>query len=146
MTDQAPQSRENHARFVPLWHYVAWPILLGLFVWAVVRLVGNPSADTVGDVLLLFALLIVAIFTRSFALRAQDRVIRLEEQLRFQRLFPAALLVRMDEFTPPQYIALRFASDAELPDLARKVLDEKITDQKAIKSLIVTWRPDHMRV
>ncbi|MES2305247.1 MAG: DUF6526 family protein [Gemmatimonadota bacterium] len=141
-----PQTRENHARFVPAWHFVAWPILFGLFVWAVIRLVRNPSADSIGDALLQFALLIVLVFARWFALRVQDRVIRLEEQLRFQRLFPAALLVRINEFTRQQYIALRFASDTELPELARKVLDEKITDQKTIKALIRTWRPDYMRV
>jgi hypothetical protein len=86
------------------------------------------------------------VYARSFALRAQDRVIRLEEQLRFQRLFPPDLLPRIDEFTRSQYIALRFASDTEVAQLARTVLDEKITAQKQIKQMIRHWRPDHLRV
>lgn len=146
MPELAPQSQANHARYVPLWHYVTTPILLGLFIWAVVRLAKAPSSDTIGDVLLLFAILVVFWYARAFALKAQDRVIRLEEQLRYQRLFPDDLLARMNEFTTTQYIALRFASDAELAELARKVLDEKITAQKQIKSMIRTWRPDYLRV
>lgn len=146
MPDLEPQSQANHARYVPLWHYVTTPILLGLFIWALVRLAKAPSADTVADVLLLFAILVVFWYARAFALKAQDRVIRLEEQLRYQRLLPADLLARAGEFTTAQCIALRFASDAELPALARTVLDEKIADQKQIKSMIRTWRPDHLRV
>jgi hypothetical protein len=75
----------------------------------------------------------------------QDRVIRLEEQLRMQRLLPDGLKSRIGEFTTPQLVALRFASDAELPALARRVLDEKLTRKRDIKALIQTWRPDELR-
>jgi len=146
MAEKTPQTRENHERFVPIFHFVAGPILLGLFVWSVVRLIREPSVDGAGNVALLFALLVVYLFARVFALKAQDRVIRLEEQLRYQRLFPADLLARMSEFTIEQYVSLRFASDAELPKLARSVLDQKLTDQKQIKAMISDWRPDYQRV
>ena len=146
MAEKMPQTRENHERFVPIFHFVAGPILLGLFVWSVVRLVKAPSVDSGGAVALLFALLVVYLFARVFALRAQDRVIRLEEQLRYQRLLSADLLARISEFTIEQYVALRFASDAELPKLARTVLDQKLTDQKQIKAMISEWRPDYQRV
>jgi Family of unknown function (DUF6526) len=146
MAEKVPQTRENHERFVPAFHFVASPILLGMFIWSVVRLFKEPSAEAGGNVALLFALMVVLWFSRAFALRAQDRVIRLEEQLRYQRLLPADLNARMNEFTIEQYVSLRFAADAELPNLARTVLDQKLTDQKQIKAMIREWRPDYLRV
>lgn len=91
------------------------------------------------------AFVILFAYARLFALAVQNRVIRLEEQIRFQRLLPADLVARMSEFRTAQYIALRFASDAELPDLARTVLDQQLTDKKAIKRMIRDWRPDYLR-
>jgi hypothetical protein len=97
------------------------------------------------SILLAAALLLGFFYARIFALRVQDRIIRLEEQLRCQRLLPADLQPRIAEFAAGQLIALRFASDAELPALARKVLDEKLTERKAIKQLIKNWKPDYLR-
>jgi hypothetical protein len=92
------------------------------------------------------AALFVGIGTvRGMVLKVQDRVIRLEERLRFERVLPADLHPRIGEFTIDQLVALRFASNAELPELARKVLDEKLNDRKAIKQMIKTWRPDYAR-
>ncbi len=79
------------------------------------------------------------------ALKVQDRVIRLEERLRYERLVPADLKSRIDDFTINQLVSLRFASDAELPTLARKVLDDKINDRKTIKQMIKVWKPDYLR-
>jgi hypothetical protein len=146
MAEKVPQTRENHERFVPLLHFVASPILLGLLIWSVVRLFKEPSVEAGGNVALLFALAVVLWYARAFPLKAQDRVIRLEEQLRYQRLLPADLIARMSEFTIEQFVSLRFASDAELPNLARTVLDQKLTDQKKIKAMIRDWRPDYQRV
>jgi len=146
MAEKMPQTRENHERFVPLYHFVASTILLGMFIWSVVLLFKEPSIEAGGNVALLFALILVMWFARAFALKAQDRIIRLEEQLRYQRLLSADLLTRMGEFTIEQYVSLRFASDAELPKLARSVLDQKLTDQKQIKAMISDWRPDYQRV
>jgi hypothetical protein len=78
-------------------------------------------------------------------LTVQNRVIRLEERLRLARLLPADLQGRIEELTVGQLVALRFASDGELVELTRKVLTEGITDKKAIKSMVTTWRPDHLR-
>jgi hypothetical protein len=81
----------------------------------------------------------------DFALTVQNRVIRLEERLRYERILPEDLKARAGEFSAGQMIALRFASDAELPGLARKVLDEKLKTGKEIKQSSQNWRPDYLR-
>jgi hypothetical protein len=91
-------------------------------------------------------LLLLAWYVRVFPLAAQDRLICLEERLRLSRLAPPDLQPRLTELTPGQLVSLRFASDAEVAALARRVLDEKLTKRDAIKKLIVTWRPDMHRV
>ena len=90
--------------------------------------------------------MVLAFLARVFALRVQDRVIRLEMRLRLKELLPAALHPRIVEFTPGQLVALRFASDAELADLAQTVLRDKISDKKTIKSMIKVWNPDQVRM
>ena len=146
MAEPVPQSIDNHTRWVPLYHYVACPLFLLNMLWAIYRLVTDFSADTGMGALLAFGFLVTLLHARVFALKAQDRVIRLEERLRLRELLPADLQPRVNDFTTGQLIALRFASDAELPDLARQVLAESITSRKAIKERIQTWRPDHDRV
>jgi len=91
------------------------------------------------------ALFLGVLYGRLFALRVQDRLIRLEERLRYERVLPEELRWRADELTTDQFISLRFASNEELPALMRKVLDEKLTERKAIKQLIKNWRPDYLR-
>jgi hypothetical protein len=91
------------------------------------------------------ALLLVAFFARIFALRVQDRVIRLEMRMRLQQLLPTDLQARIGDFRPGQLVALRFASDADLPELARAVLRDDIQDGKAIKLMIKDWKADHLR-
>jgi hypothetical protein len=106
------------------------------------------KAFTIGGVVsvLVAAALFVGIGTaRGMALKVQDRVIRLEERLRFERVLPADLHPRIGEFTIDQLVALRFASNAELPELGRKVLEENVKDRKEIKRMIKTWRPDFVR-
>jgi len=75
----------------------------------------------------------------------QDRLIRLEEKLRYERLLAEELRWRAEELTIDQFVSLRFASDEELPALMRKVLVDKLTERKAIKQLIKNWRPDYLR-
>ena len=87
---------------------------------------------------------VVTFKIRLYALKVQDRIIRLEERLRMHELFSEPLKSRIGEFTESQLIALRFASDAELPALAEKALQG--LDQKQIKASIKTWRPDYFRV
>ena len=103
------------------------------------------SADTVISLLVAAALVLLALYGRMFALRVQDRVIRLEMQVRLQNLLPPDQRAHIPEFTVGQLVALRFASDAELPGLARKVLDEKLSDRKTIKKMIQNWQPDDLR-
>ena len=143
--EQTVQNFKNHARAFAPYHYVLVPLVLFNLVWAILSLVKHPSADTGRDVLVAVCLVLLAFVARTFALRVQDRVIRLEMRLRLRELLPADIGPRINEFTVGQLIALRFASDAELPALARKVLNEKLKDQKAIKMLIKDWQGDYLR-
>ena len=140
------QNFSNHTRFVPPFHYVALPILLVNFVSAVVELFNGITFDASLHVLVAVALIIVALFARVFALKAQDRVIRLEMRLRMRELLPEDRQGRINDFTPTQMVGLRFAGDAELPELARKVLDENITKTTSIKKMITDWQGDYFRV
>ena len=140
------QNFANHTRFVPAFHYVALPILLVNFVSAVVGLFNGITWDASLHVLVAVALIIVALFARVFALKAQDRVIRLEMRLRMRELLPEDRQGRINDFTPTQMVSLRFAGDAELPELARKVLDENITKMTPIKKMITDWQGDYFRV
>ena len=139
------QSFEKHAKIVPAYHYVTFGILAVNLLWSVRELVRAFSFGELIDLALAVALILLFFYARVFALTVQDRVIRLEERLRMERLLPADLKGRIGEFSVAQLIALRFASDDELPELARKVLEEKIADRKAIKRLIKKWRPDFQR-
>ena len=140
------QNFSNHTRFVPPFHYVALPILLVNFVSAVVGLFNGITWDASLHVLVAVALIIVALFARVFALKAQDRVIRLEMRLRMRELLPEDRQGRINDFTPTQMVSLRFAGDAELSELARKVLDENITKSTSIKKMITDWQGDYFRV
>ena len=140
----AAQSYANHSRIVPLYHYVAVPILALNFLWALYVLIRHPGVGTAMALLTAFALLLVAYYARIFPLTAQDRLIGLEERERLARLAPE-LADRAGELRRGQLVALRFASDAELPALARRTLDEHLAP-KVIKQAIQTWRPDRLRV
>ena len=144
-TEPGTQSFQNHAKFVPLFHFVAAPILLTNFVWSAARAFTRPGWDTALAALVAAALVITLFLARVFALKVQDRVIRLEMRLRMRELLPPDLHPRMAEFTPGQLVALRFAGDRELPVLARRVLDERLQDKKAIKQMIADWQADHLR-
>jgi hypothetical protein len=139
------QSVENHTKLVPLFHFVVFPIFLLNFFWSTYRLVHTFSMRTVMSFLLAVAFFFHGGAGPPFALTVQDRVIRLEMRLRMQQLLSADLQARIPEFTVGQLVALRFAGDDELPDLARRVLDEKMTDRKAIKKLIHNWQADLLR-
>ncbi len=141
----APQSYANHRRFEPIQHFIITPVLLVTWVSCVWQAVKHPSLHSVWFAILAFILLLAAMTTRMYALKVQDRLIRLEETLRMQRLLQADLLARLDELTPKQFVGLRFASDAELADRVREALDQKL-DGEAIKKRIQVWRADTFRV
>jgi hypothetical protein len=146
MSDKPTQTLANHARVVPGFHYVTGGMLLVYVVWSAWHAMRTRGATEHFQMLGAFALAGVFWYARSFPLKAQDRVIRLEEQLRLIRLLPDDLRPRVDELSAKQLIALRFASDAEVPELVRWVLSEQVTDSKLIKQRITHWRADFHRV
>jgi hypothetical protein len=150
MPDQPAQSFANHTKTVFYYHRVLFALLTINLIWAIVRVFravnGVPIQDRLWAVVMALALVILALFARTFPLGAQDRIIRLEERLRYDALLPADLKARTGELTRSQIIALRFASDAELAELMRTVLDQKITRSKEIKQRIRSWRADHFRL
>jgi len=146
MANEKPQNLQNHTRFVPPFHMFVLPVFMvnaGGSIYYLIKF--GISYRSVMGVLMAFALLTFALYARLFALTVQDRVIRLEMRLRMQQLLPPDLTARIPEFEVGQLVALRFASDEELPGLARKVFDEKMTDRKAIKKLVRNWQPDLLR-
>ena len=144
MTGQ-PQSFATHRRFIPGYHYALLGILVVNFVGQLVGAIRHPSWSSAWDVVMAVAFILMGWYLRAFPNRVQDRVIRLEERMRLGRLLPPELRPRLGEFTPAQLVALRFASDDELAALAGRVLNETITDKRAIKALIQQWRADHLR-
>jgi len=144
MADQKPQNFENHSRPVPVFG-VGLLVLLVNLAGRLYDLRHGISFGPVMDVLVGALLIVLFGFVRRSTVTVQDRLIRLEMRLRLAGLLPSDMQPRIPEFTLDQLISLRFASDAELPALARKVLDEKIVDRKAIKRLIKDWQADYLR-
>lgn len=144
---KTPQSYANHAQYSPLYHYFTSPLALVFLVWSLTRFFKDPSADTGYFLVGALAMFGVVSVSRLSPLRAQDRLIRLEEQLRYQRVLPAALVEQaMSTLSPRHYIALRFASDAELAGLVEKVIANPAMKGKEIKQQISNWRGDYFRV
>lgn len=140
-----PQSFASHRRVIPGYHYALLGILLVNFIGQLIGAIRRPSWSSGWDVVMAVAFILMGWYLRAFPNRVQDRVIRLEERMRLGRLLPPELRPRLGEFTPAQLVALRFASDEELAALAGRVLNEGITDKRAIKALIQQWRADHLR-
>ncbi len=142
------QNFANHVRYVPVYHFVLFGILVLNLVWSIYHFFRYwmiiPGQDGM-RILIALALLIFFFYTRQFAMTLQDRIIRLEMTLRLEKLLPAGQQAQIKEFTVGQLIALRFAGDEELPALAAKVLSDKITDRKKIKQMIKNWLPDDLR-
>jgi len=152
MPDPATQTYATHRRYVPLYHFVAPAILLLNLLWTFVgiyhfwRFGGRfDRVNSIVQVLVAVALIILWFYLRNFALAVQDRVIRHEMRVRLGELLSADQRARIPELSVGQLIALRFASDEELPALTRKVMDEKIADREAIKRLIRNWKADDQR-
>jgi Family of unknown function (DUF6526) len=140
------QTYQNHAKLVPAYHFFVAPILLANVVVTIIRVAHHFDFYTAFQVLLALALLTLAFLARTFALKVQDRVIRLEMRLRLRELLPADLQSRIEDFSPSQLIGMRFASDRELPELARKVVSDNIQDRSTIKQLVQNWQPDDLRL
>ena len=141
-----PQNHANHARYVPLYHVVLTLLLLvNLGYWVAMTFRGIGGQRVIGLCVAL-ALFLLFFYARQFALTVQDRVICLEMRLRMERLLPAELVNRFSEFEPQQLVALRFAGDGELPELARRVLAGELRKNSEIKQQIKDWQADWLRV
>jgi hypothetical protein len=139
------QNYSNHRKFFPLFHFFVVPILLlnmlnaGRHVWL------NPNRSTAFALVVALGMLALPFAARLMALKVQDRVIRLEQTQRMRTCLPSDLQARIGELTPGQMVALRFASDRELADLMRGVLDGRLKGQNAIKKEIKDWQADFLR-
>ena len=131
-------------RFDPLFHFFLGPASFILVIAAVTHFIRDLEWSSAFQLLAAVWAVVATFKIRLYALKVQDRVIRLEERLRMCELFSEPLKSRIGEFTEGQFSALRCASDAELPALAEKTLQG--LKQKQIKSAIKTWRPDYFRV
>lgn len=140
-----PQSYANHRRLDPMYHVALFGAFAANIVITLVALIRHPGGAATWAFVMAIALLLFFFKLRSYALHNQDRLIRLEERLRLERLLPEDLKARLSDLRVNQLVGLRFASDAELAELARAALAENL-DLEAIKKRIQTWRPDTFRV
>ena len=141
-----PQNFENHTRWHPAFHFFILPVMLINFFWAVVIFVKAPGWNSGWWIIVSLALLMLTTFVRTYSLKVQDRLIRLEEKLRYQQVLPTALAQQTGSLTVGQTVALRFAADEELEELVNSVLSGKFVKTKDIKRAIKQWRADNFRV
>jgi Family of unknown function (DUF6526) len=145
MADGAPQNFSSYKRRDPLFHFFILPVFAITLIATIVHLVRRPGLHSAWLVVIIAAAMVAIFKVRMYPLKVQDRIIRLEERLRLATLLDAPLRPRIAEFTESQLVALRFASDAELPALAARALNEKLSAPE-IKKVIQQWRPDYWRV
>ena len=139
------QSYKAHTRWLPLFHFFVMPVLLVNVIVAIWRLLQLPSLGTLYGVIFAIALLGLGFLSRIQALTVQDRVIRLEERMRMRQLLPPDLHPQINSLTHRQLVALRFASDDELPELVREITAGRLTTPKEIKMRVRNWRADWLR-
>jgi hypothetical protein len=139
------QSHASHAKFDPAFHFFVLPVLLFNVLVLGYLLFRHPGIGGAWLLLVSVSLLVLAGRVRNWATRLQDRVIRLEERLRLAGVLPEPLRSRIGELSDSQLVGLRFSSDAELPALVQRALDEKLS-RSDIKKAITNWRPDYSRV
>lgn len=145
MANEAPQSLKNHARYDPAFHFVLAPITILIVLWTIVHLYHHRDSTSVLLFLISIMLFLTEFKARQYAVKVQDRVIRLEERLRLSQLAPESFRPQIQSVTEAQLIALRFASDRELPTLAARAVDQNLSS-KQIKEAIQNWRADWFRV
>jgi hypothetical protein len=146
-----PQNFKNHSRFDPLFHFFLIPMLFLNFAFSIYATIRSWNAwppyhhHHLWWIAMSIFLFVLTGKSRGYALKNQDRIIRLEEQLRLADLLPESQLSLIDKLAVDQFIALRFASDPEVAALAARAVAENL-HPKQIKQAIVTWRPDYDRV
>jgi len=146
MAEKLPQTLANHARWHPPFHFFLMPCAITVLIMSIVNIVKHYDVLEAWIILVLGVMTPVAVFLiRTNPLKAQDRLIRLEETLRLESLLDEPHRSRIGEFKPSQLVALRFACDAEIPGLVERALKDNMPP-KDIKKAIVTWRADTFRV
>ncbi|HME10483.1 MAG TPA: DUF6526 family protein [Bryobacteraceae bacterium] len=144
--ERKPQNLANHVKFDPPFHFFLLPLLLVTLILAVVHLVRHYDNVTPWILMLLaIAVTLAGLRARIYALKVQDRLIRLEERMRIGTICADPVRSRIGDLTESQLVALRFASDAELPGLVERALSQSLSN-KDIKKAVVNWRPDYFRV
>lgn len=145
MSDPKAQSFGNHTRWDPIFHFFSLPVLLLLFpIYSIIHVIRHPTPQSGVIVVVALALAINTFRTRTYPLSVQDRLIGLEERLRLERVLGAQGREVADKLSDDQLIGLRFASDAELAELVKATVSEKLP-RKEVKKRVKTWRPDHRR-
>ena len=144
--DESPQTYENHTRWHAPFHFFLAPVLLTNVIVAAIQLIRDPGLDRGWWLVVSIALVVLGALVRVNPLKAQDRIIRLEESLRYYQLLPEELARRASSLTSAQTVALRFAPDEELEGLVREVLEGRLTKPDEIKRAVKNWRPDTLRV
>ncbi|KAA6456258.1 hypothetical protein DYQ86_26035 [Acidobacteria bacterium AB60] len=142
---ESPQDFKHHARLHLPFHIFSFGILALNLIAVIIHLVRHPGWWNAWLLVLSIAVFVPFFLIRTYALKVQDRVIRLEERVRLKELAPADFRSQVDSLTADQCIGLRFASDEEVVALARQALEQNLT-RKQIKERIQAWRPDHWRV
>ena len=140
------QNYATHAKRPPLLFLAGCFLSTAATVGIGYLLVVDFSAGTLALFVVAACTAIALLFARRFSTRVQDRVIRLEERLRLERILPDELKGEIGQLTTDQHIGLRFASDGELTGLVRRVLAGELTDRSSIKQAVEDWRADHQRV
>lgn len=144
----APQSFSNHSRYDSPMHFFVFPVLIanvGVAIWIAIHFRHQFPWLGHWSIVVAIALLVLGFKSRINDLRLQDRLIRLEERLRLSSLLPDNERAHLSELTTKQLVALRFASDEEIPALVHKTLTQNL-EPKAIKQSISHWRADGERV
>src|SRR5215470_7628320 len=139
MAGRSAQTYANHTRWDPVYHFFVVPVAginVGVAIWNLFR---NPGLAASWFVILAIAAVVAVLKLRLYPLKAQDRIIRLEERLRLAQLMAGTLRSRIGDLTEGQLIGLRFASDAEVPSLVEKALGSGMS-QEEIKQAITSWR------
>jgi hypothetical protein len=145
MAEKKPQTFANHAKYDPAFHFFLIPVFALSVIAALVHLHWHPSLHAGAFLVISIAALIALFKIRIYALKVQDRVIRLEERQRLMLLLPESMRARIPELTESQLVALRFAPDPELPALAQRAIVDKLSNAD-IKKAIQNWRPDYFRI
>ena len=143
---ETPQNFANHTRWHPLFHFFLLPVMLINFIWAIVDFVKAPSPNAGWWIVVSVALVMLTFFARTYALKVQDRLIRLEESLRYRQILSPGVIQKAAALTTSQMIALRFAGDDELEALIGQTLAGQFEKRKNIKQAIKNWRADDFRV